>query len=121
MLDRGYTGHEHLASVGFIHCNGRLYDPALHRFLMPDNYIQDPFNTQNFNRYGYCLNNPLIYNDKNGEFWNLIIGAVIGGIINWATLQQGVTPINTTLGATSPKKPPLKEKPLLNMSKVQTA
>ena len=85
LFDRGYTGHEHLASVGLIHMNGRLYDPALHRFLMPDNYIQDPFNTQNFNRYGYCLNNPLVYVDQNGEFWHLIIGAVIGGIINWTT------------------------------------
>ena len=83
LLDRGYTGHEHLSSVGLIHMNGRLYDPALHRFLMPDNYIQDPFNTQNFNRYGYCLNNPLVYVDENGEFWHLIIGAVVGGVINW--------------------------------------
>ncbi|ASF42583.1 polymorphic toxin type 23 domain-containing protein [Capnocytophaga endodontalis] len=80
LLDRGYTGHEHLASVGLIHCNGRLYDPALHRFLMPDNYIQDPFNTQNFNRYGYCLNNPLKYTDPNGEIiWAaVIVGAIIG-------------------------------------------
>ena len=80
LLDRGYTGHEHLTSVGLIHCNGRLYDPALHRFLMPDNYIQDPFNTQNFNRYGYCLNNPLKYTDPNGEIiWAaVIVGAIIG-------------------------------------------
>ncbi|WP_314271148.1 RHS repeat-associated core domain-containing protein, partial [Capnocytophaga sputigena] len=63
--------------------NGRLYDPALHRFLQPDNFVQDPFNTQNFNRYGYCLNNPLVYVDENGEFWHLIIGAVVGGVINW--------------------------------------
>jgi len=83
LFDRGYTGHEHLTSVGLIHCNGRLYDPALHRFLQPDNYIQDPFNTQNFNRYGYCLNNPLVYVDQNGEFWHLVIGAVVGGVINW--------------------------------------
>ena len=82
LLDRGYTGHEHLASVGLIHMNGRLYDPTLHRFLMPDNYIQDPFNTQNFNRYGYCLNNPLVYVDQNGEFWHIVIGAVVGGVIN---------------------------------------
>ena len=47
--------------------NGRLYDPLLHRFLMPDNYIQDPYNTQNFNRYGYVLNNPLRYTDPSGE------------------------------------------------------
>jgi len=83
LLDRGYTGHEHLSSVGLIHMNGRLYDPALHRFLMPDNYIQDPFNTQNFNRYGYCLNNPLVYVDENGEWVFLVaalIGAYIGGV-----------------------------------------
>ena len=48
--------------------NGRLYDPALHRFLQPDNYVQDPFNTQNFNRYGYVLNNPLLYTDPTGEY-----------------------------------------------------
>ena len=39
LLDRGFTGHEHLQTVGFIHMNGRLYDPALHRFLQPDNYV----------------------------------------------------------------------------------
>ena len=80
LLDRGFTGHEHLQTVGLIHMNGRLYDPALHRFLQPDNYVQDPFNTQNFNRYGYCLNNPLLYTDPNGEFFwaAVIIGAIIG-------------------------------------------
>jgi len=67
LLDRGYTGHEHLQSVGLIHMNGRLYDPKLHRFLQPDNYVQDPSNTQNYNRYGYVLNNPLKYVDPSGE------------------------------------------------------
>ncbi|WP_262895913.1 polymorphic toxin type 23 domain-containing protein, partial [Capnocytophaga periodontitidis] len=80
LLDRGFTGHEHLQTVGLINMNARLYDPALHRFLQPDNYVQDPFNTQNFNRYGYCLNNPLLYTDPNGEFvWAaVVIGAIIG-------------------------------------------
>jgi RHS repeat-associated protein len=59
ILDRGYTGHEHLQSVGLINMNGRIYDPKLHRFLQPDNNVQDPFNTQNYNRYGYVLNNPI--------------------------------------------------------------
>ena len=47
--------------------NGRLYDPKLHRFLQPDNFVQDPSNTQNYNRYGYVLNNPLKYTDPSGE------------------------------------------------------
>jgi hypothetical protein len=57
--------------------NGRLYDPKLHRFLQPDNYVQDSSNTQNYNRYGYVLNNPLRYSDPTGEFtWSDLIAAV---------------------------------------------
>jgi RHS repeat-associated protein len=67
LIDRGYTGHEHLIGVGLINMNGRLYDFALHRFLSPDNNLQDPSNTQNYNRYGYVLNNPLNNTDPSGE------------------------------------------------------
>ena len=80
-LGRGYTGHEHLAVFDLINMNARLYDPALGRFLSPDPYIQMPDFSQNFNRYTYCLNNPLIYTDPNGEivwFIPVIIGAIIG-------------------------------------------
>ncbi len=48
--------------------NGRLYDPILRRFLNADENIQDPFNSQNYNKYGYVLNNPLMYNDPIGEY-----------------------------------------------------
>ncbi|MTH16408.1 FG-GAP-like repeat-containing protein [Flavobacterium sp. LC2016-01] len=67
VLDRGYTGHEHLQSVGLINMNARLYDPIIRRFLQVDNYIQDPTNTQNYNQYGYVLNNPLLYSDPSGN------------------------------------------------------
>jgi RHS repeat-associated protein len=65
--DRGFTGHEHLTQFGLINMNGRLYDPVVGRFLSPDNYVQDPGFTQSYNRYGYCLNNPLRYTDPSGE------------------------------------------------------
>ena len=65
-LGRGYTGHDHLPWFGLINMNARLYDPAVGRFLSPDPIIQDPTNTQNLNRYSYCLNNPLKYNDPTG-------------------------------------------------------
>lgn len=48
--------------------NGRLYDPLVGRFLSPDNYVQAPDYSQSFNRYGYCLNNPLRYTDPSGDF-----------------------------------------------------
>lgn len=81
-LGRGYCGHEHITGVGLINMNARLYDPLLGRFLSPDPYVQAPEYSQSFNRYSYCLNNPLIYKDEDGEFLHLIIGAVIGGIVN---------------------------------------
>ena len=90
-LGRGYTGHEHLTWFGLINMNARLYDPALGRFLSPDPYVQMPDFTQNFNRYSYCLNNPLRYVDENGEWIQLLIGGIIGGtvnlITNWKNIQ----------------------------------
>lgn len=66
-LGRGYTGHEHLPWFGLINMNARLYDPALCRFLSPDPLVQVPDFTQDFNRYSYCLNNPLKYTDPSGN------------------------------------------------------
>lgn len=91
ILDRGYTGHEHLQSVGLINMNGRLYDPKLHRFIQPDNFVQDPSNTQNFNRYGYVLNNPLKYTDPSGEFIPFLAVVGIGVLI--AALTYTITAI----------------------------
>ncbi|MBR6284784.1 MAG: hypothetical protein IKR25_10910 [Muribaculaceae bacterium] len=34
---------------------------------MPDPEVQQPDGTQGFNRYTYCLNNPLQYVDVDGE------------------------------------------------------
>lgn len=84
IYDRGFTGHEHHYDFGLINMNGRMYDPYTSMFLSPDNYIQAPDNSQSFNRYAYCLNNPLKYTDPSGEFWHIIAGAALGGISNLA-------------------------------------
>lgn len=77
-FDRGYTGHEMLCSFGLINMNGRLYDPYLQRFLSPDPYIQAPGNAQNYNRYSYCLNNPLRYTDPTGQFFFTSLNTILG-------------------------------------------
>ena len=66
-FDRGFTGHEHLWSFGLINMNGRMYDPVMSSFLSPDNCMQDPTTQQGFNRYAYCMYNPLKYVDPTGE------------------------------------------------------
>ena len=81
-LYRGYTGHEHLDRFGLINMNGRMYDPVTGRMLSADNYVPDPLFSQDYNRYTYARNNPLIYTDPDGEFWHIVIGAALGGGIN---------------------------------------
>jgi len=82
LLGRGYCGHEHLPWFGLINMNARLYDPVLGRFLSPDPYVQMPDFTQNFNRYSYCLNNPLKYTDEDGKFFFTIFNAVKDFLVN---------------------------------------
>ncbi len=80
---RGYTGHEHLPEFGLINMNGRMYDPTVGRFLGADPYVQLPDYSQNFNRYSYCLNNPLVYTDPDGEIIiPILIGAGVSVITN---------------------------------------
>jgi len=66
---RGFTGHEHLPWFNLINMNGRVYDPLTGQLLSPDNNVQSPDFTQNFNRFSYCLNNPLKYTDPDGELF----------------------------------------------------
>ena len=99
---RGYTGHEMLQDFNLINMNGRVYDPASARFLSPDNYVQFPYDSQNFNRYSYCLNNPLKYTDPSGELFGIddffvvvAVGAVVGGIFNVASHSENINSFNS--------------------------
>lgn len=94
IVDRGYTLHEHLDGFGLINMNGRVYDPLLGMFLSPDPYVQAPGNWLNYNRYGYCYGNPLLYTDPDGEFFfaAIFIGAIMNAAIQGFTgnLHGGV-------------------------------
>jgi RHS repeat-associated protein len=67
-----------MMAFGLINMNGRVYDPMTSSFLSVDNYVQDPSSTQNFNRYAYCMNNPLKYTDPDGEWIQYLIGGLLG-------------------------------------------
>jgi hypothetical protein len=41
--------------------------PYINRFLQPDSIIPDPANPQNWNRYGYVVNNPINNTDPSGH------------------------------------------------------
>jgi RHS repeat-associated protein len=65
----GFTGHEHLADVGLIHMNGRVYDPLVGRMMSADPTVPDAMNPQAWNRYSYVGNDPLAFTDPSGFSW----------------------------------------------------
>jgi RHS repeat-associated protein len=88
ITNRGYTGHEHLDAFGIINMNGRVYDPLTAQFFSPDPYLQAPGNWLNYNRYGYCYNNPFKYTDPSGEFFiadDILYAMAFSAIVNLAT------------------------------------
>ena len=78
-VSRRFTGQILDAETGLYYYNARYYDPELGRFIQPDTVIQDLSNPQSFNRYSYCVNNPLRYTDPTGlDYWGDVGGMFIG-------------------------------------------
>jgi RHS repeat-associated protein len=64
--DKLFTG-QRLDDTGLYYYGARYYDPTIGRFISPDSIVPNPANPQCFNRYSYCLNNPLVYTDPSGR------------------------------------------------------
>jgi RHS repeat-associated protein len=63
-----FTG-QRLDETGLYYYGARYYDATIGRFISADTIIPNPANPQSYNRYSYCLNNPLKYIDPSGR-WN---------------------------------------------------
>lgn len=64
--NRGFTGHQMMDEAGLINMNGRIYNPAIGRFLSADPSVPYPTDLQSYNRYSYVHNNPLANYDPSG-------------------------------------------------------
>jgi RHS repeat-associated protein len=65
-MKNGFTGQESDDAFGLINFQGRMYDPALKRFMSADPYVSYPGFGQSWNRYSYVLNSPLNFTDPSG-------------------------------------------------------
>jgi len=65
--DYRYTGQLDVAELGLIYFVARFYDPYLNHWVQPDSIIPDPYNPLDWDRYTYCINNPIRYNDPSGH------------------------------------------------------
>ena len=63
---RGFTEHEMLDSTSLVHMNGRVYNPAIGKFVTADPVTPCNLGTQQWNRYAYVGNRALSATDPSG-------------------------------------------------------
>jgi len=85
---RGYTGHEHLDNVLLVHMNGRVYDPAIGRFISADPFVDGVEGSQGWNRYGYVHNQPLSNTDPTG--YQFVRGSSLNWRVAWINRDRDV-------------------------------
>jgi RHS repeat-associated protein len=73
VTDYKFTDQEQDSEIGLYNYDARLYDPVIGRFISADSIVPDLFDPQSLDRYAYCRNNPIIYNDPSGH--RLQVGA----------------------------------------------
>ncbi|MCR3905882.1 MAG: RHS repeat-associated core domain-containing protein [Tenericutes bacterium] len=64
-----YRSYRLDVETGLYYLNARYYNPSIGRFISADsiNYL-DPSSEQGLNLYAYCVNNPVMMVDPNGNF-----------------------------------------------------
>ena len=83
-----YRGYVYDEETGLYYAQERYYNPEWCRFIsVDDSDAVKAMQTEQTdkNLYAYCDNNPIIREDKEGEFWNFVVGAVVGAAIGATT------------------------------------
>ena len=86
-----FKGYYYDEETGMYYLKSRYYQPETCRFISADSYAvltQSPMALVDTNLYNYCDNNPVYREDENGQFWNVVIpaliGAAVGTFLTWA-------------------------------------
>ncbi|KAG9610434.1 hypothetical protein KCV01_g3139, partial [Aureobasidium melanogenum] len=86
----GYAGQTLERAFGGYFLGGRFYIPWLRRFLAPD--PASPFDIGGFNRYAYCLGDPINRIDPSGHASFGWLGKLLGSL--WIAGQKAAHAIN---------------------------
>ena len=74
-----YRGYYYDTETGWYYLQSRYYDPTVGRFINADlPEYSAAFSLDDNNLFAYCGDNPVLRDDKDGECWNIIVGAAIG-------------------------------------------
>ena len=78
-----YRGYYYDTETSLYYLNSRYYDPDTGRFISADGQLNE--GVLGYNMFAYCENNPVMRSDEDGEFWNVVVGALVGGLVSAAT------------------------------------
>ncbi len=81
-----YRGYYYDRETRLYYLQSRYYDFANCRFINADTFATTDANGfLSANMFAYCENNPIMRTDESGEFWNIVIGAAVGGVMEIAS------------------------------------
>ncbi|MDR2569883.1 MAG: hypothetical protein LBD23_06245, partial [Oscillospiraceae bacterium] len=90
----GFTGYQSDNVSDLYYAQARYYVPNVGRFGATDVIKGYDIWPATLNEYSYCLNNPKVYKDPDGEFIitalvvGIVVGAVVGGAIGGVNAHQ---------------------------------
>ena len=83
-----YRGYYYDRETRLYYLQSRYYDFANCRFLNADTFATTDANGfLSANMFAYCENNPIMRADEDGEIWHIVAGALIGGVISYASAR----------------------------------
>ena len=81
-----YRGYVYDTETGLYYLQSRYYNPGWGRFINADDttlLASSPSKAHwDKNVFAYCDNNPVIRIDDEGGYWDLVIGAFVGGVVS---------------------------------------
>ncbi len=96
-----YRGYVYDEETQWYYLKSRYYDPETCRFISADVLLSTGQEVVGNNSFVYCGNNPIARIDSEGEFWNVIVGAVGGAIFGAldAAIKQDASTSDIIKGA----------------------
>ena len=83
-----YRGYYYDTETGFYFLQSRYYDPTVGRFVNADGLVSTGQGVLGHNMFAYCLNNPVVYEDSDGEM------AAAAGVLAWGAAAGGANAWN---------------------------
>jgi RHS repeat-associated protein len=82
-----YRGYVYDTETGLYYLQSRYYNPTWGRFINADDpgYMGIDGTPSSYNLFSYCGNNPVTRADDDGEFWHIVIGAVVGLVTQYVS------------------------------------